>query len=405
MNTKWQLVLSVTLVLAAGAVVGVYSAFGDGGAAPQEMDGHVHGAAPDADAERQPVHLDSEQARRIGVTYAEVELRALDRSVHATAYVAYDEARLTGVSPRVDGWVERLHVNYTGQPIRKGDPLFEIYSPALVSAQEELLLARSLVDETAANGGTAGARAERLLASARQRLDYWNVPEDQVRDLEARGTPTRSIVFRAPSDGIVVEKNVVEGTRIAAGTDVYRVADLSRVWVKAEVFERDVGRVAVGQEVCVSLETYPGETFHGEVTYVDPTVSHESRSARVRIELDNPGLRLKPGMYAQAELHDLGNEEVMVIPRTALLVTGQRSIVFVQHADGSLVPHEVTPGHPVGREIEILRGLEVGDRVVSSATFLVDAEANLGAALEAMAGSDEHDDHDAPAPAAGGHVH
>ncbi len=192
--------------------------------------------------------------------------------------------------------------------------------------------------------------------------------------------------MRAPANGIVVEKNAFEGTRIAPGMNVYRIADLSRVWVEGDVFEKDLSLVELGRAAAVRLEAYPGETFRGSVTYVYPTVSLEARTGRIRVELDNPDLRLRPGMYAEIELNVPAAKPALVVPRTAVFGTGERAVVFVRGADGMLSPREVTPGLPVGREIEILAGLQPGEVVVSSASFLVDAEANLGSAMQAMSG-------------------
>jgi membrane fusion protein, copper/silver efflux system len=393
LSTNWQIALSLVVVLTAAAGVGGYAVFGDGGAGPQEMDGHVHGAGAPAGDELRPVHLGAERERRIGITYATAERRAVERTVRTVASVTYDETRVAKVSPRIHGWVERIHVDFLGTVVRQGDPLVELYSPELVTAQEELLLARSLLEETSGEPGSRAYRnAERLLESARQRLDYWEISADQIAELEETGRPRRSLVLRAPSSGIVVEKNAFAGAHVNMGSLLYAVADLSRVWVEGEVFEKDLSLVRVGQPAHVRMEAYPGETFHGSVGYVYPTVSVQSRTGRVRVELNNPEGRLKPGMYAEIHLDVPGDREVVVVPRTAVLSTGERDVVFVRASDGTLVPREVTLGLPAGREIEVLAGLEAGDVVVSSAGFLVDAESNLGAAMD-------HLDGDAPGPA------
>jgi Cu(I)/Ag(I) efflux system membrane fusion protein len=290
-------------------------------------------------------------------------------------------------------------VDFTGAPVRRGEPLLSLYSPMLVAAQEELILARRLVDETADQGGRAAENARALLESARRRLGYWDVAPDQVEAIERSGELRRALVLRSPASGLVVEKNVVRGSRVLPGTNLYRIADLSRVWVEGEVFEKDLALVSVGREVKVSLTAYPGQSFEGRVSYLHPTLSAESRTGRVRVELANPELRLKPGMYAQITFQAPIHLEGLHIPRSAVLTTGTRSVVFVRAADGTLVPREVTVGLAAGDHVEVLAGLEAGEIVVSSANFLVDAEANLGMALDGMdmgGAAGGHDEHGAP---------
>jgi Cu(I)/Ag(I) efflux system membrane fusion protein len=255
----------------------------------------------------------------------------------------------------------------------------------LVAAQEELILARRLADEASSGGGErATANARDLLESARRRLSYWDIPEAQIRQIEETGTPQKTLVLNSPANGIVVEKMVVEGARIMPGMDVYRIADLSRVWVEGEVFEKDLSLVRLGQEATVSFEAYPGDVFTGRITYVYPTVSVESRTGRIRIELANADQRLRPGMYARVELESAPGREALMIPRSAVHFTGERSLVFVRGADGVLNHREVTTGLVANGYIEVLAGLAEGDVVVSSANFLIDAEANMGSSMPGM---------------------
>ncbi len=391
-----QIALSTGVVTAAVVVVSLQLRDGEAAQVDPEAGGHDH-AAMGASGEQNPVTLRPEDARRIGVTFANVEYRVLDRTVEALGTVAYDETRLTTVNPKIEGWVEDLYVDFTGAPVRAGQPLMSVYSPKLVSAQEELVLAARLLQD--AREGRAADNARGLVESARRRLAYWDVPADEIRRIEETGEVTKTLTLRSPASGLVVEKNVVEGDRIMPGMNVYRIADLSRVWVEADVFEKDLGLVRVGQTAGVSFETYPGERFGARITYVYPTVSMESRTGRIRLELPNPGLRLKPGMYAQITLQTPAADPTLVVPRSAVLSTGPRSLVFVQAADGSLVPREVEPGRTFGRDVEVLEGLSVGERVVSSAAFLVDAESNLGALTagmgEAAGAAPEAEDHSA----------
>ena len=354
---------------------------------------HTHGAAPGTIAS--PVTLDAGEMRRIGVTFAVVESGPLTAEIRSLGQVTYDETRTTAISPKVDGWVEKLHVNFTGQEVRQGDALLDIYSPMLVTAQEELLLAVRLVGEVA--NGTAESRraADEMLTSARRRLQYWDIPTADVERIERTGQASRTITLRASSRGVVVEKAVLSGQRIMAGEALYRLADLRSVWVDGQVFEHDLALVRTGQRVSVEIQAYPGEQWAGSVTYVYPLVDAATRTARVRIELANPGLRLKPGMFATVHLSGAIRERVLTVPRSAVLATGQRSIVFLKAADGTLQPLDVVTGVANDDRVEIRSGLLAGDTVVASATFLVDAESNLKGALGGMAGMSGMDTLDA----------
>jgi len=315
------------------------------------------------------VSLSADAGRRIGVTYATVTKGSLPRTVRTVGFVTYDETRLTTVSPKIEGWVERLFVDFTGAPVRAGQPLLEVYSPALVTAQEELFLARDLLEQAQQAGGARSQEnAEELLDAARRRLAYWDIPEDEIRAMEERGTVTKTLTLRAPASGVVVEKNVVQGARITPGVELFQVADLSRVWVDAEIFEKDLSMVGVGQHAAVSFEAYPGEMFQGSVTYIYPTVSQSARTGRVRIELQNSNSRLKPGMYAQVELSGTNVAETLLVPRSAILQTGERSMVFHRMSNGQLHPMEVVTGLSSGDQVQVLSGLTEGTVVVASAT-------------------------------------
>jgi multidrug efflux pump subunit AcrA (membrane-fusion protein) len=402
MSTRNQVILASVFVIGAGSVVGFQMRSGGDTPADDAMEGHDHAAMLAAvGGAAQPVVLDAEGARRIGVTLATVEERILPMFVRTVGTVAYDETSLVTVNPKIEGWVERLFVDFTGAAVRAGDPLMEVYSPSLVSAQEELILAARLVRD--AGAGRAAGNARQLLEASRRRLAYWDIPEEEIRRIEESGEPTKTLTLMAPASGVVVEKNVTEGDRIMPGMTLYRIADLSRVWIEADVFEKDLGFVQMGQGALVSLEAYPGRVFPARVSYVYPSVSMEGRTGRIRLELPNPDLVLKPGMYAEVNLENQSFEPALVVPRSAVIETGMRTLVFVSRADGALMPREVRPGRTSGRFMELLDGVEAGERVVSSAAFLVDAESNLGtmtgglvaegADMEGMEGMD-HSGHD-----------
>lgn len=400
MTSQRQIVLAAALVVgAAGLAVALTRGEAAG---PGAGGGHDHAAMSAADEQR-PVRLTREMERRIGVTYATAEEGSLERRVRAVGTVTYDERRLVSLNPKIEGWVEELFVDYTGARVEKGDPMLRLYSPELVAAQEELLLARRLKDRTErVPASRADENAAALLEAARRRLAYWDVPEDEIRRLEATGEPRKGLLLRAPASGVVVEKHAQEGARVVPGAPLFHVADLSTVWLEAEVFEKDLSLIRGGEPAAVSLEAYPGETFEGRVTYVYPTVSMETRTGRIRLEMSNPDGRLKPGMYATVRLVVPARRSAVTVPQTAVLNTGERSLVFVRREDGALVPREVVTGLAADDRLEVLEGLRAGETVVSSSAFLIDAESSLGAAMQAMAdsGGTDHEGHGDGGPAA-----
>lgn len=384
MTARRDIAAAAAIVAIALAVVTLTLRGGEDVDTQAEMAEHDHAALTAGEREPGPVMLGEEAARRVGVALTTVEHRALAFFVRAVGTVAYDETRLATVNPKVEGWVELLHVDFTGAPVTAGEPLLDVYSPMLVTAQEELVLAARLARDAAP--GRAAGNAAQLLESARRRLAYWDVPEDEIRRIEESGEPTKTLTLRAPASGIVVEKNVVQGDRIMPGMTVYRIANLSRVWIEADVFEKDLTLVSEGQSARLTFEAFPGRTFSSRVTYVYPTVSMRSRTARIRLELPNPGLDLKPGMYASIDLAVPPGEPTAVVPRSAVIETGERALVFVQGTGSMLHPREVVVGRTSGQFTEILRGVSAGEQVVSSAAFLVDAESNLGTMTQAHEG-------------------
>jgi membrane fusion protein, copper/silver efflux system len=358
---------------------------------------HAHGAVATAEGS-QPVVLSGDEANRIGVTYATVTTGPLTREVRTVGQVTFDETRVKAIALKMDGWVERLYVDFTGQPVAVGDPLLAIYSPMLVTGQEELLLAKRLTRDVAAGTPDAVRSADELLRSARRRLLYWEIPERQIAAIESTGEVQRTLTLRAAVGGVVVEKRVLSGQRIMAGETLYRIADLSVVWVEGEVFEQDFAAVRTGLEVTAEFEAFPGERWRGRIAYVYPTLNPETRTARVRVELRNPGGRLKPGMYATFVFTSPRRGDVISVPRSAVLSTGERSLVFVRRADGRLEPRTVRVGSAAGDRVEVIAGLAAGETVVASATFLVDAESNLVSALGGM-GNMPGMDITAPTPA------
>jgi Cu(I)/Ag(I) efflux system membrane fusion protein len=380
-TSPWRLaVYAAVLVIAGGGVY--FATRGNGKAAPM-AEGHNH-AAMTGGGGAKPVMLSEADQRRIGVTFATAELGQLTKEVRTVGQVTFDETRLQTIAPKIDGWVETLYVNATGQSVAAGDPLLTIYSPMLVSAQEELLLAKKLLGDVASADASTRRNAEELLASARRRLAYWDIPASELVHAEQMGHVQRALTLRSTAGGYVLEKNVVAGQRIMAGDALYKVADLSAVWIEGEVFEQDIASVRLGQMVHIDLDALPGEHRMGRISYIYPTLDPQTRTVRVRVAMANPGLQLKPGMYATIRIDGTTAARVLTVPRSAVLSTGERSIVFVKEANGQFTPREVVLGGSNDERIQILRGLTAGDAVVASATFLVDAESNLGTALGGM---------------------
>jgi len=347
------------------------------------VNGTAHGGAP-LSGSQEAISLDDRAERRIGVTYAPVTLERLSREVRTVAQVTYDERRVQAIAPKIEGWVEQLHVNYTGQSVTIGEPLLTIYSPMLVSAQQELLLATRLAENMSQADADSRRGAHELRDAARRRLQYWDISDEQIGALERTGSITRVLTLRAPVEGVVVEKRVVAGQRIMAGEALYQVADLRVVWLEGEVFERDLASVRLGQGVVAEFDAFPERPRTGRVSFIYPTLDPDTRTVRVRVELPNRDLQLKPGMYGTIRIQVVQSAATLVVPRSAVLATGERRLVFVRRADGTLEPRDVEIGLSTDDFTQVLRGLSRGDTVVRSATFLVDAESNLSSALGGM---------------------
>jgi membrane fusion protein, copper/silver efflux system len=372
--TRWRGIAAAALVLTlSGVATWWFSRIPE-----QATDaGHNHGTGP-ATATRTEITVDSATAARIGVTFATAARGRITEEVRAVGSVVADESRLHTIAPKIDGWVERLYVNATGQLVRAGDSLFTLYSPRLVAAQEEYLLARRVAAEV------VGTDSDALLRAAERRLLYWGIAQRELDAIAAEGAPRRALTLYAPASGYVIARNVTAGQRIMAGDPVLQLADLSTVWVEGEFFEQDARAVRAGTAVELRFDALEGTARTARIDYVYPTVNAATRTVRVRVVVHNADLRLKPGMYASLALQS-GAADALIIPRGAVLSTGVRDLVFVRMADGRLMPHEVTLGRRGATMIEVRSGLEAGDVVVASATFLVDAESNLRAALGGMA--------------------
>jgi Cu(I)/Ag(I) efflux system membrane fusion protein len=336
---------------------------------------------------RSAVQLTPAQERALGVTYTTVRREPLARTVRTVGTIEVAESRIADVTPKVEGFVERLYVDATGAPVRQGEPLLALYAPMLVAAQEELLAARRLVTELAgAAGDDAEARAQAMLDAARRRLAYWDISAEQIARLEQTGEVTRTLTLNSPASGVVLAKDVVEGQRVMPGMSLYRIADLGHVWVEGEVFEQDLTFVREGLQAHIEVAAYPGEHRMGRVTFVYPTVDPASRTNRVRVVVANPDRRLKPGMFATLYFDVIAGDGTIVVPTDAVIVTGERNLVFVRELSGILLPRQVVLGVRSDHLVQVLGGLTEGDVIVASANFLVDAESRLASHGAGMPG-------------------
>ena len=332
------------------------------------------------------VALTAAQFKQFGVTFETVAVREISTEIRTVGTALVNETRVAKVTSKFSGYVERLHVNFVGQAVRRGQPLAAIFSPDILAAQQELIVA-SRLSGTLAGSSVPGvpAPAISLVAAARQRLRLWDVSESEINSVLRTGIPKRTVTLFAPVSGSVLEKKVVQGQAIQAGEELYTIADLSDIWVEAQLRESDAGSVAVGAAVTLEFGSYPGRTFAGRVSFIQPVLTEESRSVRARIVVPNGNRLLKPGMYATVRLNTSARS-ALAVPRAAVVQTGERAIVFVDMSGGQLMPHTVTLGRAGGDYIEILSGVDAGQRVVTSAQFLIDSESNLGEVMQGMPG-------------------
>ena len=327
--------------------------------------------------------LSPEKVQKLGVRTVLVQRQEISPSLRASATVQVDETRQYVIAPKFEGWVERLYADQTGMSIRRGQPLLSIYSPQLVAAQAEYRIADNAAKTLAANDPASAASMRRLRDSARARLDNWDISAGQLAQIEhaERGGNLR---LNAPANVVVVEKLIAQGSRFAAGETILRLADLSQVWLVADVPAASAGGVGIGQLARFQSPTLPGQSFEGAVTFVQPIINPLTRTLAVRIALDNPSGVLRPGLFGDVTLTQPKSAAVLTVPRAAVLDSGTRQTVLVQRAEGRFEPRPVTVGERAGDLVEIRQGLSVGERVVVSANFLIDAESQLQSALDGM---------------------
>ena len=338
----------------------------------------------DAGAGGAVVRLTSAQLRQFGVTFATVEVRQLASETRTTGMVTVDETKLAQVTPKFSGFVDRLYVNATGQPVRRGEPLLDVYSPDLLAAQQDLLVAAQLERDIGRSAvpGVPGNTTD-LVAAARRRLELWDISDAQIDEILRSGHARRALTLYAPATGVVLEKRVVQGQSIQPGEPLYTIADLSDVWVDVQLREADAAAAKAGAGADIELAGVPGRVFKGRVTYVYPTLDSASRAVRARVVVANTTGLLKPGMYATVRLFT-PSRSALTVPNTAVLRTGEQNVVFVDMGNGQLAPNPVELGRTAGDYTEVLSGLEPGQGVVTSAQFLLDSESNLAEVMRAM---------------------
>ena len=328
------------------------------------------------------VQISSARQQMTGVATAKAEYRALDQTIRAVGQVAMDETRLVHVHVRTSGWIKKVFVDYTWQQVKQGDPLFTFYSPDLLATEQEYLLALRARDSLAKSSfpeiATAGAS---LLESARQRLELWDLSEAEIHEVETSGRPVHDVTVYVPTTGYVVDRKAFPNQYVSPEMDIYQIVDLSSIWAEGEIYESDAPSVSLGQSAVLTMEALPNAALRGRLTFISPIVKPDTRTISVRMEFPNPGMKLKPGMFVNVELHrGLGRR--LTVPVDAVLDSGAHQRVFVDRGKGVFEPRTVTVGTRTGDFAVILSGLRAGEQVVTRANFLIDSESNLRQSVE-----------------------
>ena len=364
------------------------------GAASQPAGGHEGHtpAAPatqkEADVKQSPqnaetpsIEIPVDKHQLIGLKTVVVSERSLQKVIRTVGRVEYDERRQATVNTKFEGWIEKLHIDYTGRYVKKGEPLAEIYSPELIATQQELIntlkwAARGKEVRSETLGSMLSRDADTIVEAARQRLRLWDISDEQIRKIEETGKPVRTLTVYSPVSGYVVQKMAVRGMRVMPGEKLFDIADLSSVWIISDIYENEMQLVREGQSATISLSYFPGKEFSSRIDYIYPALSGDTRTAKVRFTVPNPGGLLKPQMFTNVEVKiPIGKR--LAIPEDAVIDTGQRQVVYVDHGDGNFEPREVQLGSRAEGMREVLKGLKAGEKIASSATFLIDAEAQL----------------------------
>ena len=339
----------------------------------------------EAEDDKGGVQISTAKVQKLGVRTEAAARRDLARAVRATGRIEIDERRVYAVAPKFEGWIERLHVNTTGQAVGRGQPLFEVYSPELVSAQREYQVAARGIVRLAGAAPDTVASMRQVAEASLMRLRNWDVSEEQIRALADGAEPRRTLTYRSPASGVVLEKKALQGQRFMPGEALFQIADASSVWVIADVFERDIAAIRIGMPVAVSVDAFPGKVFEGKLSYLYPTLNPQTRTVPVRIELPNPRGELRPAMYANIDIKVDTGGTALAIPASAVIDSGAQQRVLVQAGEGRFEPREVKLGLRSDEYVEVKSGVSEGEQVVVAANFLIDSESNLKAALGGMA--------------------
>jgi Cu(I)/Ag(I) efflux system membrane fusion protein len=322
----------------------------------------------------------------LGVRTTTVEARLLSKTVRTVGTITYDETRITRVQSKIEGWVEKLYANYTGKFVQKGQPLFTMYSPDLLATQGEYILALKSHERLSGSSiPEVRAGADALVEASKQRLMLWDISDQQIRDLEQKRQPQRTLTFYAPNSGFVIKKDINEGMKIMPDKELYTIADLSTVWVDADVYESEISIIKVGQQAILNLSYYPEDTFRGKISYIYPYLDEKTRTVKVRLEFPNPGLKLKPDMYVNAEIK-IDSGKHLAVPEEAVLDTGMRKVIFLDKGNGRFEPKEIKLGSKLDGFYQVLSGVQEGEKIAASSVFLLDSESRLSEAMGAMAG-------------------
>lgn len=383
------------------------------GGGPQVPPGGAAGTTGIVDPDTLPpgtIYISPEKQQLVGVTYAVAESTREGQGFRAVGNVSVDETRVVKVHPRFEGWIDKVFADYTGKLVSAGAPLLTVYSPDLLAGQQEYLLALRNRERFASAAGGAGASGDSLVAASRQRLRLWDLTDAQLDEVARTGEPITNVTLSAPVSGYVVARNAYPKQHVMPDAELFTIADLSRVWVMADVAEQDAPLVRVGMPVTVSAAA--GRTFTGRVDVIQPQIDPTSRTLKARIDAANPGLALRPDMFVDLEF-TLPGRERLTVPAAAVVASGLRRVVFVDRGSGHLEPRAVETGALVGDRVEIVRGLARGERIVASGTFLIDSESQLKAAITGMGAGGPAPLTGAPAsapaapsaPAGPGHVH
>ena len=331
------------------------------------------------------VSIDPSVVQNMNVKTAMVMRKDVTSEIRTVGYLDYDQQKMVTVTTKYPGFIEKVFVNYLGESIRKGQPLFEIYAPQLVQTQQDLLTALVFVERMKDAPEDARRRAEALVEAARTRLGYWDISRAQIQRLEASREVLRTLVVSAPASGVVMKRTPgLEGMAVQPGTELFHIADLSSLWLSVEVFEDQLSWLKVGSVADIALSYFPGEHFTGKVRFIEPAVSEKTRTVALRLEVHNPHGRLRSGMYATVRFHPAVGRTAVAVPSQAVLRTGERNLVIVALGDGRFAPQEVKLGSEGDGFVEVQSGLKEGDRVVTSAQFLIDSESNLREAIQKM---------------------